>query len=80
MKDHCLPKKLLYSELSQGKYWGQEKCFKDTLKISMKSLGITPNSQEYLVQDRDKWCEVVKHRAKSLWSKKECNNWAAQEA
>ena len=66
MKDHCLLKKLLHGKLfkckcSQG---GQKKHFKDTLKVSMKSFGITPNCLEYLVQERDKWREVVKRGAK----------------
>ena len=62
IKDHCLLKKLLYRELSQGKcsQGGQKKCFKDRLKVSMKSFSITPNYLEYLAQDRDKWHEVDK--------------------
>ena len=66
-KDHRLPKKPLYGELYQNKhfYGGQKKCFKDTLKVSMKSFGITSNSQEYLVQDRDKWQENVRHGVKA---------------
>ena len=34
MKDHSLPQRLLYTELSLGKrsQGGQKKCFKDTLK------------------------------------------------
>ena len=60
------PKKLLYSKLSQGKHsqGGLKKCFEDSLKVSMKSFGIVPNCLEYLAQDRDKWCEVVKCGAK----------------
>ena len=67
MKDHCLSKKLLYIELSQGKrsQEGQKKHFKDTLKVSMKSFGIAPNCLEYLVQDRQKWHKVIKHGAKA---------------
>ena len=66
MKDHHLPKKLLYSQLFQGKcsQRGQKKCFKDTLKVSMKSFGVTPNCLEYLARDRDKWGEVVKRGVK----------------
>ena len=66
MKDHCLPKKLLNSELSQGKFSqrGQRKCFKDTLKVSMKSFGVVLHCLEYLAQDRDKWREVVKRGVK----------------
>ena len=66
MKDYHLQKKLFYGELSQGKHsqGGKRKYFKDTQKVSMKSFGITPNCLEYLVWDRDKWHEVVKHLAK----------------
>ena len=53
INEHHLPKKLLYSELSKGKcsQVGQKKRFKDILKVSMKSFGITPNCLEYLAQD-----------------------------
>ena len=66
IKDHRLLKKLLYGDLSQSKPYNgdQKKHFKDTLKVSMKSFGITPNSLEYLAQDRDKWYEAVKRGAK----------------
>ena len=49
MKDHRLPNKQLYGELSQEKRFqgGQKKRFKDTLKVSMKYLGIAPNCLEY---------------------------------
>ena len=71
MKDHRLSKKLLNSELSQGKrsQWVQKKRFKDTLKVPMKSFSIAPNCLEYLARDRDKWREVVKRGAK-VWGTK----------
>ena len=43
----------------------QKKRFKDTLKVSKKSFGITDNNLEYLAQDRDKWRKVVKQGAKA---------------
>ena len=52
-----LPKKFHYGELSQNKrsLGGLEKKrFKDTLKVSLKYFGITPNCLEYLAQDRGK--------------------------
>ena len=66
MKDHHLPKKLLYGELSKGKHsqGSLKKRFKDTLKVSMKSFSIAPNCLEYLVQDRNKWCELVRRGVK----------------
>ena len=62
IKTDIINEKLLYSKLSQGErsQGNQKKCFKDILKVSMKSFGITPNCLEYLVQDRDKWHKVVK--------------------
>ena len=72
MKDHQFPKKLLYGELSQGKHshGTQKKCFKDTLKLSVKSFSITLNSLEYLAQEKDKWREVVKRGAKACETRK----------
>ena len=66
MKDHRLPKKLLYGELSQGKcsQGGQKKRFKDSLKVSLKSIGVTPSCLEYLAVDRDKRHEIIKRGAK----------------
>ena len=66
IKDHRLPKKLLYCELPQGKrsQGGQKRRFKDTLKVSMKSFGVASNCLEYLALDRDKWREAVKRGAK----------------
>ena len=66
INDHCILKKLLYGKLSQDKRFqeGQKKRFKDKLKVFLKSFGIVLNCQEYLVQNRDKWHEFVKHGAK----------------
>ena len=38
----CLPKRLFYSEPAGGKHsqGGHKKCYKDTLKASLKSFGI----------------------------------------
>ena len=41
-----------------------KKCFKDTLKVSMKSFSTAPNCLEYQGHNGDKWHEVVKCRAK----------------
>ena len=38
--------------------------FQRHTEVSMKSFGITSNCLEYLAQNRDKWCEVVKCGAK----------------
>ena len=60
MPEERLPKKLLYGELtgkcSQG---GKKKCFKDTLKASIKSFNIDAESWESVVQDRPRWRSSV---------------------
>ena len=48
------------------------KLFKDTLRVSMKSFGVTPNYLEYLRWSCQTWSE-------SLWSKKGRSNWTTQE-
>ena len=65
MKDPCLPKKLFDGELSQGKrsQGGQKKRFKDTLKVSMKSFGVTLIAWNIWC-GTDKWHKVVKRGAK----------------
>ncbi|KAJ1171162.1 hypothetical protein NDU88_003033 [Pleurodeles waltl] len=52
MSDIRLPKRLFYGELEEGKctQGGQKKLFKDTLKVSVKSFGIDPDSWEILAQ------------------------------
>ena len=57
MKDHYLLKKLLYGKPSQGEL-SQEG--QKMLQRHTENLCITPNCLEYLVQNRNKWCEVVK--------------------
>ena len=54
MPDHRLPKKLLFSELQHGKCTleGQKKRFKDTLKVSLKTFGISHNLWEQAAMDR----------------------------
>jgi hypothetical protein len=57
MQDHRLPKQLLYGELSQGKRTagGQKKRSKDSLKASLKALGLDPSTWETLALDRPAW-------------------------
>ena len=71
MKDHHLPKKLLYGELSQGKPFqgGQKNRFKDTLKDSLKYFCIASNCLNIWCRTRDKWREVLKRGAK-VWETK----------
>ncbi|KAJ1170395.1 hypothetical protein NDU88_002272 [Pleurodeles waltl] len=62
MSDICLPKRLFYGKLAEGKctQGGQKKCFKDTLKVSLKSLGIDPDSWETGAQERPAWRSSIR--------------------
>ena len=57
MPDHWLPKRPFYGELQQGKCLrgGQKKCYKDTLKVSLKAFDISINIWEQTAWDRGKW-------------------------
>ena len=57
MPDNRLPKKMLFGELQCGKrpLGGPKKCFKDTLKGSVKSFNINPNTWEQATQNRNEW-------------------------
>ncbi|KAJ1162675.1 hypothetical protein NDU88_003142 [Pleurodeles waltl] len=61
MPDIQRPKRLFYGELAEGKRTqaGQKKCFKDTLKVSLKSFGIDPDSWEILAQDHHSWRSCI---------------------
>ena len=67
MPDHQLPKRLLYGKLQQGKCspQGQKKCYKDTLKVSLKVFDISINTWEQTAQDRGKWQASVHKGAKT---------------
>ena len=51
MPDHWLTKRLFYGKLQQGKcsLGGQKKCYKDTLKVSLKALNISIDTLEQTV-------------------------------
>ena len=63
MTDKRLPKRLLYGELQHGKRsrGGQRKRYKDTLKASLKSCGLNPETGEADAQCRTSWCSAVRH-------------------
>ena len=68
MPDKRLPKKVLYGELQEGKrsQGGQKKCYKDTLKASLKDFNITTESWEQDAQDRTNWrCHINKDASQS---------------
>ena len=66
MPDERLPKQLLYGELCRGKRskGGQKKCYRDTLKVSMKRCCIDPNDWEDLASDRPAWRSKVRSGVK----------------
>ena len=57
MPDNRLPKKLLFGELQHGKrsLGGPKKCYKDTLKGSLKSFNLNPDTWELAAQNRNEW-------------------------
>ena len=56
MPDERLPKEVFYRELQEGKrsHGGQKKCYKDTLKASLKDFEIPMGSWEHTAQERSK--------------------------
>ncbi|KAJ1199605.1 hypothetical protein NDU88_003438 [Pleurodeles waltl] len=67
MPDIRLSKRLFYGELEKGKctQGGQKKCFKDTLKVSLKCFVINPDSWEILAQDHPAWQSCISKGATS---------------
>ena len=63
MPDERLPKRLLRGELHHGKRsrGGQRKRYKDTLKASLKSCGLDPETWEADAQCRTGWRSAVRH-------------------
>ena len=61
MDDYRLPKRLFYGELSAGKcsVGGQYKCYKDTLKVTMKNFHIDPDNWEQAALDRPTWRSLI---------------------
>jgi hypothetical protein len=61
MPEERLPKQIFYGELTHGKrsLGGQRKRFKDTLKASLKSFSINPETWEVTAADRPTWRSFV---------------------
>ena len=74
MLDERLPKKVLYGELQEGKrsQGGQKKCYKDTLKASLKDFNIPTESWEQAAQDRTKWRCLINKGASQFEAKRIC--------
>jgi len=73
MPDHRLPKILFYGELQLGKrsQGGQKKRFKDTLKTSLKALGVGLDTWEADAQDRTTWRSLIHGRAAAYEASKQ---------
>ena len=65
LPEEWLLKKVYYGELQVGKrsQGGQKKCYKDTLKASLKDFNIPPESWEQIVLDRAKWRCLIRKGA-----------------
>ena len=72
MPDERLPKKVFFGELQEGKrsQGGQKKRYKDTLKASLKDLGIPIGSWEQTAQERSKWQGLI-NKGAALYEKRE---------
>ena len=69
--DERLSKTVFYGELQEGKrsQCGQKKCYKDTLKASLKDFDIPIRSWEQTAQERSKWRGLV-NKGAALYEKK----------
>ena len=67
MPDNRLPKKLLFGELQHGKrsLGGPKKRYKDTLKGSLKSFNLNPDTWELAAQNRKEWRAALHNGAKT---------------
>ena len=70
-----LPNKVFYGELQVGDHsqGGQKKCYKDTLKVSLKDSNIPPESWEQSAQDRTKWYCLIRMGANDYEAKRVCD-------
>ena len=68
MPDEWLPKRLRYGELQTGvcNHGGQKKCFKDTLKASLKDFPIDHDSWEMQAQDWTAWHSAI-HKGAAIY-------------
>jgi len=79
MSDSCIPKQLLYGELSRGgrKIGGQRKGYKDSLKTYLKDFNIDVTTWENAASDRLVWRSII-HRG-ALHSELQRSNTAKEK-
>ena len=77
MEDEHIPKFLLCGELIEGRHQvGQPQLrFKDSLKVTRKSLEISIETWETLASDQSTWCSLINQGAKSA---EQCHKAAAE--
>jgi len=78
MPDDRIPKQLFYRELCSGKctLGGQQKCYKDSLKVSLKDFNISTESWASLASDRPSWRQLI---TKGAHAAEECRSRQAEE-
>ena len=71
--DEQLPKRVFYRDLQVGKLQGgQEKRYKDTLKVSPKDFNIPPECLKQSAQDRSKWRCLIRKGEDDYEAKRVC--------
>ena len=73
MHEERLSKKIILNgelEMSKRSHGGQEKRYKDTLKVSLKDFNIPTESWEQIAQDRAKWRGLIRRGASEYEAKK----------
>ena len=73
MHEERLSKKIILSgelEMSKRSHGGQEKRYKDTLKVSLKDYNIPTESLEQIAQDRAKWRGLIRRGASEYEAKR----------
>jgi len=72
MTEERIPKALLFGELHNGRRFcgGQQKRYKDVLKVSLKAYNIAPESWEQRAQDRSEWRKACKEGARVFESRR----------
>lgn len=65
MKDHRIPKALLYGRLVSGRSrGGNHKTYLNNIKSTLRASGIDPHRLEDLARSRSMWCSITKEGTK----------------